>query len=65
MNIILNGEPHETDAATLLALLTELDLAEAVVATAVNSEFVSATKRGETALKDNDRVEILAPMQGG
>ncbi|GGA79794.1 thiamine biosynthesis protein ThiS [Brucella endophytica] len=65
MNIILNGKPHETSAATLNALLAELDLAEAVVATALNGEFVRAAKRGETALHDNDRVEILAPMQGG
>ncbi|RCS24770.1 sulfur carrier protein ThiS [Phyllobacterium salinisoli] len=65
MKIILNGNPHETDAATLDAVLGELDLADAVVATAVNGAFVSAAERGETALRDGDQVEILAPMQGG
>jgi len=65
MKIILNGNPHETDAATLDAVLAELDFADAVVATAVNGTFVSAAERAETRLADGDQVEILAPMQGG
>lgn len=65
MKIILNGDPHETRAATLDALLAELDLTKAVVATAVNSEFVRVSERAETGLGEGDRVEILSPMQGG
>jgi sulfur carrier protein len=38
---------------------------EAIVATAVNGEFVPARARGEIHLRDGDRVEVLAPMQGG
>jgi sulfur carrier protein len=65
MKIILNGEPHETEAATIEALLIELDLSDAVVATALNSDFVAKPKRTEAGLSEGDRVEILAPMQGG
>ncbi|PRD43249.1 thiamine biosynthesis protein ThiS [Phyllobacterium phragmitis] len=65
MKIILNGNPHETHAATLAAILAELDFADAVIATAVNGTFVSAPERAETPLRDGDQVEILAPMQGG
>jgi sulfur carrier protein len=35
------------------------------VATALNEEFVPASHRDKTALNTGDRVEILAPMQGG
>jgi sulfur carrier protein len=35
------------------------------VATAVNGEFVAAAARVRTPLSEGDRVEVLAPMQGG
>lgn len=65
MKIIVNGEPASTDAATLADLLAELELADAIVATAVNGDMVRAARRMATPIADGDRVEILAPMQGG
>jgi sulfur carrier protein len=65
MKIIVNGEPASTDAATLAELLAELELADAIVATAVNGDMVRAACRTATPIADGDRVEILAPMQGG
>ncbi|MDQ0303009.1 MULTISPECIES: sulfur carrier protein ThiS [Ancylobacter] len=65
MKIIVNGEPASTDAATLAELLAELELADAIVATAVNGDMVRAARRTATPIADGDRVEILAPMQGG
>ncbi|MEL6410446.1 MAG: sulfur carrier protein ThiS [Pseudomonadota bacterium] len=64
MQIILNGEPREVDAVTLASLLQEEGFSGRV-ATAVNEVFVPAGLRAEQALKDGDRVEVLAPMQGG
>ena len=52
-------------AADLAAALAELGFAEAVIATAVNGTFVPAPKRSAAALADGDRLEVLAPMQGG
>lgn len=65
MNILLNGEALQTEAKTLEAMLTETGYRDAVVATAVNGDFVPQTLRATTTLADGDRVEVLAPMQGG
>lgn len=65
MRISVNGKAHEVEAATLAALLAELDYGDATVATALNQAFVRATDRGSTTLKDGDAVEILVPRQGG
>ena len=74
MKIAVNGAWHElrTVAAapgarslTLEAVLLDLGYADGIVATALNGEFVPATARRETSVQDGDRVEVLAPMQGG
>lgn len=65
MKIIVNGNPVETQATTLDELLTEQGKAGAKIATAVNETFVPATARAGHALADGDRVEIVAPRQGG
>ncbi len=65
MRLVVNGEPQEVPAVTLAEALQSLDLAEAKVATALNGEFVPARARAATLVKDGDRIEILAPRQGG
>ena len=65
MNVLVNGEPRAIDAATLAEVLEALDYGEAKVATALNGEFVPARLREATPVKDGDRIEILAPRQGG
>ncbi len=65
MKILVNGVWRETAAAELSGALSELGYADAVVATAVNDEFVAANARAHTRLSEGDRVEVLAPMQGG
>ncbi|MCI0999599.1 MULTISPECIES: sulfur carrier protein ThiS [Ochrobactrum] len=65
MTIVLNGEVITTAAANLAALLAEIELDEAVVATALNGEFVASDERSTATLSSGDRIEVLAPMQGG
>ena len=65
MNILLNGEARRIEASTLAGALIELGYEGATVATAVNGTFVAAHARAETRLDDQDRIEVLAPMQGG
>ncbi len=65
MKILVNGNWRNTAAVDLAGALHELGYAEAVVATALNGEFVPAGARPEARLADGDRLEILAPMQGG
>lgn len=64
MKIVLNGEAYETAAMSLGALLAEVGFSGRV-ATALNEEFVPATMRDSQAISEGDRVEIVAPMQGG
>ena len=65
MNIQINGEWREVRAADLTAALAELGFADAVIATAVNGEFVPAASRATATLAEGDRLEVLEPMQGG
>lgn len=65
MNIIVNAQPHDVTAATLAGALTELGYADAAIATALNGRFVPRDGRDNTPIKDGDRLEVLAPMQGG
>lgn len=65
MQIVLNGDTHDLPASTLAEALDALGYGDAVVATAVNGRFVQATARRDMALADGDRIEVVAPMQGG
>ena len=65
MRILINGASRDIHAADLSGALEELGYAGAVVATAVNGEFVPAADRPAARLADGDRIEVLAPMQGG
>jgi sulfur carrier protein len=65
IRVLLNGEQAETDARTLAELVASQGLAENAVATAVNGDFVPRGARSATLLADGDRIEIVAPRQGG
>lgn len=65
MKISLNGVTHETNAKNLHEFLQEIELADAVVATAINGEFIAQNMRAQTIIQAGDQIEILAPMQGG
>jgi len=65
MKIIVNGDALDSDAPTLALLLLQLGKADAKVATSVNEDFVPKTLRADTSLQDGDRIEIVAPRQGG
>ena len=65
MNILVNGKAREVNAQTLPLVLVELGYGNAVVATALNGQFVPIAAREQMSLHDNDRLEIVAPMQGG
>ena len=65
MKILVNGAWRETAALDLDTALQEFGYSAAVVATAVNGEFIPAASRAKVTVRDGDRVEVLAPMQGG
>jgi sulfur carrier protein len=65
MRIMVNGAPREVAAETLAEALEALGQGGDTVATALNEEFVPAAARAHTPLAPGDRVEIVAPRQGG
>ena len=67
MQILVNGEPREIAGRTLAELLARARLRRAPsVATAVNGTFVPAgAARRPASCARRDRVEVLAPRQGG
>lgn len=65
MNLMLNGEPVETSAATVAELVREQCGASARVAVVLNDHVVPAAAQAATALTANDRVEFLTFAGGG
>ena len=65
MNLIVNAQPREVTATTLANALSELGFTGPAIATALNGQFVPREARDATALQNGDRLEVLAPMQGG
>lgn len=65
MKISFNGRETELESRILEAALTELGADCGSVATSVNEEFVPKTRRSSFELREGDRLEVVAPMQGG
>ncbi|SEO30034.1 sulfur carrier protein [Salinihabitans flavidus] len=65
MKIEVNGAPQEVAAGTVAGALAEMGWTTGRVATALNGEFVPKSAREATMLREGDRLEVLAPMQGG
>ncbi|MBY3271341.1 MULTISPECIES: sulfur carrier protein ThiS [Rhizobium] len=65
MKLIVNGEALDVAAETLSELLVLMEYEGDWLATAVNGELVHSEDRFDRSLNDNDRIEILSPMQGG
>ncbi|MBH5368710.1 sulfur carrier protein ThiS [Bradyrhizobium glycinis] len=65
MRLIVNGEPREVSAASIDALLAELDYEGSHFAIALNYDVVPKSRWAETSLKAGDEIEIITPRQGG
>lgn len=66
IEIIVNGEKREINSGlNINQLILELKYEEKWFAIAVNNTFVAIDTYENTIVKNNDRIEILAPVQGG
>ncbi len=65
MRILVNGAPRDVASETLDGVLLELGYAERRIATALDGDFVPATQRATRVLREDCRIEIVSPMQGG
>lgn len=63
--ILVNSESVVCHSNSLAELLDEKGYSDATVATAVNGCFVPQQNRQNQLIEEGDRIEILAPMQGG
>ena len=65
MRIYVNGDQREVEPGSLAVALTALGYGGKKIATAINGRFVAAGARPAPALNDGDKIEVVAPMQGG
>lgn len=65
VKITVNGDERETRAATVAALLAELDLAPALVAVELNKVVLFRQELDRTELREGDRLEIVRVVAGG
>ena len=66
MKVRVNAEDLDVDEDTTIeTLLARLDYGGRSVVVAINEVFVPRPLYPTKGLHDNDRIEILGPMQGG
>ena len=65
MTITLNGDPYDTDAATIATLLERLDIDPRRVAVERNFVVVKREAYGATPVETGDQIEIVNFVGGG
>jgi sulfur carrier protein len=65
MRVIVNGEPREINAASIDALLGELEYEGTHFAVALNFDVLPKSRWAETPIRNGDEIEIITPRQGG
>lgn len=66
MNITLNGQDETlSDCNTIAALLQAKGYEGKLVAVAQNGHFVPKSTYATATINAGDKIEIVAPMQGG
>lgn len=66
MNIIINGTIKVIDSPLSINKVLSLEgYQNKLVAVAINNHFIARPHYDDHMIKDNDIIEIVAPMQGG
>ena len=66
IQVSVNGEMKEiSENLNVTELIDELGYKTKGFAVAVNTTFVAIDTYGKTLIKENDEIDILAPVQGG
>ena len=66
IEVIVNGKRTEMSAAmNVKEIIKELNYKQEGFALALNGTFVAISTYATTMVRDNDSIEILAPVQGG
>lgn len=66
IEVIVNGKRTEVSSEmNVHDVIKELQYTQKGFSLALNGTFVAIATYGETMIRDNDSIEILAPVQGG
>ena len=66
IKISVNGEIKEiSENLNVNELIDELGYTTKGFAVAINTTFVAIDTYGDTVIQENDKIDILAPVQGG
>lgn len=65
MNVFINHEPRDLPAGATLADALRVCDPPAVFAAAINLQFVPRSSYAQQLLTEGDRIEIIAPINGG
>lgn len=65
MQIILNGQDHSVDVASVQELVRTISDRESGIAVALNSAVVPRSSWPSTAVNEGDRVDVVTAVQGG
>jgi len=65
MNIEINGNSVSIASSELSQILSEHVDNSAPFAVAINETFIPKSQYEGTTVNENDKIEILSPMQGG
>ncbi len=65
MTLTINGEPRDTESATVSEFLASISLPSQLVVVEHNGEIVPRDRYGEQPLRDGDILEVVQMMAGG
>ncbi len=66
ITVSINGEKQQlAEALSIAAMMEQLGYTGKGVAVAVNMTFVPIAKYEKTQIHEGDKIDILAPVQGG
>lgn len=65
MNIVVNGQTHNSSHATVLALLEQLELTQGRFAVEINGMLVPKSKLATVLLSDGMQIEVVQAVGGG
>ena len=65
MRVIVNQQEYDLPHQSVVSDALSIIQAKPPYAVAVNLQFVPKSKHGQYPLKENDQVEIIAPVTGG
>ncbi|HIP27744.1 MAG TPA: sulfur carrier protein ThiS [Sulfurovum sp.] len=66
IEVVVNGKRTEVSSElNVNEMIKELNYTQKGFALAINGTFVAISTYEDTMIRDNDSIEILAPVQGG